>query len=185
VEILSAGGMTAGVLEFDFVSTDSNHRQALLPPMPDDVFELFLDELWQTRNKVKLPLAEGISNREGGTILVEEPFSILFPEAEYALRKQRDERTETDIQAILSMLKKLEFPIKALAAVQRMCAVASYKFVPAGENVITGGEKGDDIYVLLHGSLQVLGASYIEDASAKDNQGAPWFSYPRRAIRHL
>jgi Ran GTPase-activating protein (RanGAP) involved in mRNA processing and transport len=185
VEILSAGGMTAGVLEFDFVSTDSNHRQALLPPMPDDVFELFLDELWQTRNKVKLPVAEGISNREGGTILVEQPFSIRFPEAEYALRKQRDERTETDIQAILSMLKKLEFPIKALAAVQRMCAVASYKFVPAGENVITGGEKGDDIYVLLHGSLQVLGASYIEDASAKDNQGAPWFSYPRRAIRHL
>ena len=66
VEVLSAGGMEAGILEFDFVSTDANFRQALLPPMPDEVFEQFMREIYGvSKNVLVRDRHTGKTNRPG------------------------------------------------------------------------------------------------------------------------
>lgn len=162
VGILSAGALSAGVLEFDFVSTDCNHRLALLPPMPDDVFELFLHDIWDTRHKVQHLADTGRSNRLGGHIGHRKPFELLFPEAHYALRKPKDgnQRGDNDIQAMVAMLKKLEFPIKSAAAVQRMCTVAQYVHFGEGSVIGEEGALEDDIFILLDGQVT---ASVLSD----------------------
>lgn len=158
VEILSAGALSAGVLEFDFVSTDCNHRLALLPPIPDNIFELFLHEIWDTRHKVKRLGDTGRSNRLGGISGHQEPFELLFPAADYALRKSTNgnQREDDDIQAIVAMLKSLEFPIKSAAAAQRMCTVAQYVQLSEGSVIGEEGAHEDDIFILLHGEVTTL-----------------------------
>lgn len=157
VSILSSGALTAGVLEFDFVSTDCNHRLALLPPMPDEVFELLLEDLWKTRHKVKLVLDNSASDRARRTQLSDpRKFHMLFPEAARALSKPKDERGHGEIQAVLAMLKKLDFHIKSQAVVQRMCAVAQFVQMPDGATITEAGARENDIYILLHGVVKVL-----------------------------
>ena len=54
------------VLEFDFVSTDANFRQALLPPMPDEVFEQFMREIYGvSKNVLVRDRHTGKTNRPG------------------------------------------------------------------------------------------------------------------------
>eukprot|EP01043_Picozoa_sp_COSAG02_P006479 COSAG02_NODE_185_length_30442_cov_59.370168_6_plen_187_part_00 len=151
MEILSAGALSAGVLEFDFVSTDCNHRIALLPPMPDDVFELMLQDIWDVRHKVKRKAGAGRSDRLDHDKVRQMPFELLFPEADHALRKDGDQRGDDDVQAIVAMLKKLDFPFKSAAAVQRLCAVAQYTHFSEGSVIAEDGAQEDDIYILLHG----------------------------------
>lgn len=165
VSILSSGALTAGILEFDFVSTDCDHRLALLPPMPDEVFELFLEDLWKTRHKVKLVLANVASDRARRAQLPDKKFHVLFPEAARALNKPKGERGDGEVQAVLAMLKKLDFPIKAQAAVQRMCAVAQFVQLPDGATIAEAGARENDIYILLHGVVKVLGPDEPSDGS--------------------
>ena len=142
VEILSAGALTAGVLEFDFVSTDSNHRTAIVAPMADEVFELFMDELWQARKKVTTGDKESQSDRAGGAGVVGGShddigqFSELYPDALQALATPKDQRSDDQVSAIMSMLKTLGFPIKALSAVQRMINTMEYVVTPPKTNAV-------------------------------------------------
>lgn len=155
MEILSAGALGAGVLEFDFVSTDCNHRIALLPPMPDAVFELFMDDLWHTRDKVKVANGSGTNSLER-PFVQQKPFQALFPKAELALRKSKNQRDDEDVHTLVNMLRELEFPIKQLAAVQRMCTVAEYVQTPAGTTIARKDTWGDDIFILLHGVVKIV-----------------------------
>jgi hypothetical protein len=54
VDDLSAGGIKYGTLEFDFVSTDVSHRDALIPCMPDEIFDAFLSDLHDVNKSVLL-----------------------------------------------------------------------------------------------------------------------------------
>ena len=153
--IISAGALSAGVLEFDFVSTDCNHRMALLPAMSDDVFELLLQDIWDLRHKVKPKAGAGRSAGLGNNDKAHQiPFELLFPEADHALRKDGDQRGDDDVQAIVAMLKKLDFPLKSAAAVQRMCAVAQYVHFSEGSVISENDAHEDDIFILLHGVVK-------------------------------
>ena len=49
----ATGGVEEGILEFDYVSTNVNHRLLNMPPMPDNAFELFELDLYRVRMSVE------------------------------------------------------------------------------------------------------------------------------------
>ena len=139
--------------------------------MPDDVFELFMNDVWDIRHKVRVNERRGRSNRVGGFAVENEPqlFQVLYPEAENALRKSKDERDAHDIESIEAMLQQLQFPIRARAAVERMCAVAQYVELDAGATISKMGAREKDIYVLLHGLVRTFVAGST-DSGERDGQ---------------